>query len=1281
MRIGTASLLLLGAACAGLPPGRRLEVRTPTAAKAALERASEAFYGGTDVATLEGAVALARQAAPDSARYHELAAQWASLSDRPHERFEHLLAALTDRADDAPLLHLQQIEDPNLSAREGRELETVVAELSAHHPDPAVRALAASMRATYAHLRGDDDARDQAMGAISGHLPLSVVGVFDNDQGKGFHTVYEPEKRVNLGATYDGAVLRVGWRSRLPTDYTRIADLSQLLNPVSWNLAYAAAGFRLNAAGSYELRLATTDPLKVWVDDTLVFEAERVEGFLLDQFVLPLELHPGAHRVLIKSAHRNGAWALEARLTGAEGVVIAGLQSAAADGVVAAPMGHAPPQSLEAVLERHLEHLPAGSVRAAYVRSRWAELLLDGDRASPFADAYLAKAPGAVMSRLRLVQTLWSTEAGRAGDVLASLDAQTGGVLPLIRVLQAQRWQQQGLRQRARDALMVAAKAHHGSPLATRALTSLFAEEGWLEDRCRLRRALASQADPGVSDVVESAGCESALGFDARAEKTYREVLEVWPRYRPALGRLARLLEERGATEAAEDALHRLVEAFPTERAAYLSLAEVEHRRGRNQAAEQSIQAALALCPDAAEPWDARARYAYQAGRSTAAVAGWQKALARNPKEERLANRLDFLAPASVEAWSADVPDERALSKAVETRATVKPGPGANTVLLLDEEVVSVKADGSTASVTTQVAHILSVDGRDRYTHLNLGGRGRTRILHAYAVDPDGQRVDAASTTGNVIRFRKLEVGTTVVLQYRRDAGPEGFLSSAFVQQWNAQEANAHYAESRFILWTAATTPLHEQQVGAFEREEKKVGSLRRVSWTAREVPPLLKEPAMPQVTEVLRHLYISTVPDWDVFARWQAAVLEGVFRSSPELDALATRLFVPVSGDVATADEKLSRIQEFIENNFRYEIETSPYISEWRPHPAPVVLEHRYGDCKDRAVLFYALAARAGIHVEFAILNTRGSGLVTDPALPMPRFNHAIVYVPAQTGVAAARFMDPTTEGLDLDVLRSDDPGVTAFTYDPLTQGFSWHEIPFQSPDQNEGTVTTKMRLDREGTVEGTFAYSGRGTAGQWVRVGARQPVNFSKRVQQLVTELVPGSTAATASLGEVTSLRAPATLETTFHSSTAVRKDRESLRMRLPFMGSPEHSFSLATRHFPLVAGAPSRWRYHSEIVLPEGTYAAQLPSEAKVEGPCFQYARTVQAREQTVTATQSLTWTCARVEVAQYPEHRLLAQRIAQLLEEDVVIAPLLRQSARRSPAKSGPLHPAAVPAGAP
>jgi tetratricopeptide (TPR) repeat protein/transglutaminase-like putative cysteine protease len=1244
-----ALLLPSLAACAGTVSPLALRATPPARDAAALSAAVESFYSARDVPAMRAAVAAAAKAGPETALHHEIAGRFAILEGRVLDYFEHLYAALRDPADDAMLLHLLSLNHISWTLSQRERAESLLAGLARDHSDPVIRATAAHYLAVRLHRRNQREARDEMRRVAGEPLPFAVIGCWDNDQGKGYDAVLPPEEKVDLAGRYPGSLLEARWREDPPRDeWTRI-DFHNLLSPNTWSVAYAASAVRSAAGGEYELRLSTSVPIKVWVNGSLVLAARGViQDNFFDQFVVPVRLRSGANQVLVKSAHGTGQWMLFARITGPDGAPAQGLTPLRA-GTPAAP-GPAPSRStVSALLEKRVAGLVDGA-RRAFHRVEWARMSGLRGEAVGAAETLLQRYPGSLVGRQRLGDELWDKgDRDRTADVLGELTESAGAALPLLTLQQARFWQQQGFRQKARTALLAVRDAHPELPLVWQRLADHFRVEGWNEDRCAALQT-AQRKWPGWTGVeLEFAECQAALGFPAASEEIYERILKVLPAaYAPRVWLVNRMLlagDFSGATAYAR----RNTEAYPSSRAPWLHLAEVRRRAGDRPGAEEALRRALRLNPDAADAWEALGQLYWQAGDKARAVEHWKGALLRNPKNERLAHRLEFLAPTAEGApWSADVPDERVLQALVDEARRAAPAPGADVLQLLDDGVIDLKSDGSTVSVVTQVAHALNQRGRDQLTHYRTP-RGALRILHAYAVDRSGRRSEASSIRAGNVRFRGLQVGSTIVLQYRFAAPPVGYLSRHLAQEWWFQMPSRSILLSRLVIWAPKGSKFHEDRVGAnIKREERVVGDKLRVAWSAANTPALPQEPLMPPLADSAMHLLVSTVPDWDTYLRWEAALLQDAFRESPELIAFADRLF---QGATDTA-EKVARIQRHLAEEIRYQQDYESHIAGVKPHPAPMVLQRGYGDCKDKAVLFITLARRAGIDAHYVLLRTRPRGVLRQ-TVPMQQFDHAIVYVPQQGNLTESRFYDPTADALDLGVLPQADAGAMSLVLDPKTGQHAWRQIPLQPPEANETRFKTELRLAADGTGQGQMEVTAQGQFGAMLRRTARNSEQLTQLLQNWVSRSFSGGNAGSATLLNTTDLRRPAAIRMPFQAPNAGRREGATMRVKTPVSWPLREVFSLPTRKHPLYLGAPMALSWSYEVSLPAGHTVKKLPDPGRIEARCIALDRQVRQEPGRVVVDQRISVRCETVDIAEYPQHRTKVEEMTRLLEDDLVL----------------------------
>ncbi len=143
----------------------------------------------------------------------------------------------------------------------------------------------------------------------------------------------------------------------------------------------------------------------------------------------------------------------------------------------------------------------------------------------------------------------------------------------------------------------------------------------------------------------------------------------------------------------------------------------------------------------------------------------------------------------------------------------------------------------------------------------------------------------------------------------------------------------------------------------------------------------------------------------WNDVAAWYRNLLRDLPRSPPEVRELSARL-------TATAEsprEKLEAHLAFLRQKVRYTaVEVG--IGGYRPSEPGEVLERKWGDCKDKAVLLIDLLAASGIESYPALILLDQRRRI-DVEFPSPRaFNHLIVAVPeSEVEVAEG---DPVSEG-----------------------------------------------------------------------------------------------------------------------------------------------------------------------------------------------------------------------------------------------------------------------------
>ncbi|MCU1277294.1 MAG: Transglutaminase-like enzyme, partial [bacterium] len=862
------------------------------------------------------------------------------------------------------------------------------------------------------------------------------------------------------------------------------------------------------------------------------------------------------------------------------------------------------------------------------------------DRAALSAiEPLLADAPRNLLGMYFGALTFWDNdELGRTIDLLNAGVAATDGAATAFLIKRARYYNGKQLYEKALTDLRAAVARGSWTRSAQLELAMLYAQRGWHEDRRAALDTLLA-ASPDLSSALQQrAACADALGFDRDIARFNDRLLAIHPGDRGALERKLDLAWRRLDWTAAAHTLATLRRLDPDVAEHLVTDGDLARRLGDRARAKRDFEAAARMVPEWPRPWERLANLAYESGRRDEALAAWKAQHERDPNNTAAAQRIEFLQPTRLGAIDRFVPDEAAIERALAKKP--KKAPGSQSALLLDHEVTEVHTDGSAQLVATTVQVAFTDQGRDALTHRRLPTSGTLKVLHAYSINDKGERQEASSIRGGEVRFRNLQVGSKVVLQYVSYQPPAHFLPNAFASQWFFQSVNEQHEESRWVLLVPEGRPLHVQVIGGVAHDETRENGFVIHTFSTKDVAPLVQEANMPPAWDLLASVSVSTVDDWDDYVRWERALLSDAFRSNDKLDAIVDK---QIAG-AKSPREKLDRLFHWATQEVRYQQDYETTIAGVRPHAASAVIERGYGDCKDKAVLLIQMARRAGLKLRFAILRTMGAGKMRRD-VPDQQFNHAIVYVPQQTGIDAPFFLDPTSDGLDMGNLRGDDQGATSLVMDPDSGRWEFVEIPYQAPDLQFDRH--KIRIDVKSPTEAVASdeVTLRGMVAMGVRHLLRNEGLAKKMYEALSSMLFPGTTLRNARVAPKEDTWEPVTLALDIDVSSSMQPEDDAWRMRLPGQFELSRVMDLKTRETPLRLGPMSVSRYDVEATLPEGYKIVHAPKDYSVEHACFDLKRhsTVEARRLTVQIDYRRK--CAEVGVRDYDEFRAAVQRGVQ------------------------------------
>jgi hypothetical protein len=179
-----------------------------------------------------------------------------------------------------------------------------------------------------------------------------------------------------------------------------------------------------------------------------------------------------------------------------------------------------------------------------------------------------------------------------------------------------------------------------------------------------------------------------------------------------------------------------------------------------------------------------------------------------------------------------------------------------------------------------------------------------------------------------------------------------------------------------------------------------------RLEFVIHDLPAITYEPFMPPISDVITQIYLPLTEIADdgynipiVGTSWRMLgdmlwydILKERLKSDQFLEHQALEIVGGSTDDL----EKIAKIYEYLRSNVRY---VAVEIGEGRfiPHNPAEVLKKKYGDCKDKAILFIALLKAIGIEAYPVLTLTRGSGTVIEHLISGGQFNHMVIAIPGR--------------------------------------------------------------------------------------------------------------------------------------------------------------------------------------------------------------------------------------------------------------------------------------------
>lgn len=1087
-----------------------------------------------------------------------------------------------------------------------------------------------------------------------------VVGPFDNEGKSGLETELGPQSQWDRpllpGQVYTGKERPVAYRAT-PKDAFAYGwlDGGALFRP-DQNICYFATTFvRTKAKQRVSLWLGNSGAVQLFVDGTEVVEDAAVRGFDTDRHGVLVELAAGVHNVTAKVCGQEDAPAVSLRVARPDGgwprpdgvTVSAEFENSAeavknVGGARVVKSGLGPLSRLQARLQGRKANTRAEDALAKYL------VFTISDDPAVHQARDLAKQAAErdpTVERLLFAGEL-AEDYNQERAWLSRAERLHGDKPPTLDLLLARaRVERSGLNWRDafphfRDAVALDVRSYP----ALRGLVELYNEAG-LRHTALAALENALRYEPNAVNVLNMYASQlTALEMHAEAdlvEARYAHLRFDDTAYLAARVELGLAQRDRGAVE---HWVARLLALSPDNQWAHGVAANAYRQLGQPQRALATYQQALQLAPEDVSTLRALSDLYGELGERDEQLRTLRSILELRPQAKEIREYVEHIQPEEPKADEAYAwtPDQFLKKRHLDANGEVRR-------TLLDLKVSTVFDNGLGSEFHQVVFQPLTDSAAAlsrRYVFGYQADSQRVELRGARVFRADG-RVDEAIETGTdsaddpsiamytstrayYVQFSRLDPGDVVELQYRIDDVAVRNDYDTYFGAVETLQGNEAVGHAEYVLITPKARKLYIEAKGipGLKRNDSVKGNQAIYRFWADDVPAIVPEPSMPQWSEVIGHIHVSTYKDYKELGRWYWGLVKDQFNLDSETRQLAQK----IAKGLTTEREKVAAVYNWVIENTRY-VALEFGIYGHKPRRCVQTVARGWGDCKDKATVIVSLLQELGIDATIVILRTQMRGRFDSKVASLAPFDHAIAYVPSlnlfldgtseYTGISELPAMDQ--ESLGILVNKGDSEVVT---------------LPLLAADtRRETTTRAKLKPDGSGEVE-LEAIARGATAPEWRRRYAAVD-RQRERVSQDVSNIIIGfqlNAGPGALQAEVEDFEKPVRVLAKGTTDTLARVDGERLSVHATVRRRLTDQYaSLAERSLPVRLPVFGTEHSDYEVEIPQGMTVISGPEDVEVESRFGRYSikRTQNGRKVRVVSSLGLTTT--RIPPEQYKAWR--------------------------------------------
>lgn len=389
--------------------------------------------------------------------------------------------------------------------------------------------------------------------------------------------------------------------------------------------------------------------------------------------------------------------------------------------------------------------------------------------------------------------------------------------------------------------------------------------------------------------------------------------------------------------------------------------------------------------------------------------------------------------------------------------------PNEDAIILMYTKDIVVTPYNQVEAYQQFMVKLLTEAGIERWREYNFRFMGK--LTSVKVVKPDGSE-SFPDKRGSFVVFKNLEKGDLIILEGKTEYSLGGVFDNDFTSQHFIYFPDPIY----YTKLELAMPPHRELSYKLHKLENSLVitseGEFKHHTWEYNYLGRIQMEEAFPDYYDLYRSIQISTMKDWSKMVKWYQRKTYGRLDIPYDVKLTLDTLIKPGMTD----REKVVAVYNYITKEIRYSY-VAFLNSRFVPKRPTNTCSAGIGDCKDVATLMIVMLRELGIKSDYCLVKTNQFNHLDVP--PTMSFDHVIV---AYELDGQTHYADLTTNYYPYNVLpEMDNNAVGLLIRDNEDETF---RLPNDLLDQSKSSITfestVKLGSDRGAKIAVNASYAG---------------------------------------------------------------------------------------------------------------------------------------------------------------------------------------------------------------